>query len=947
MSEPKLISPMLDGFHMGAPISDHDGVRCCPAMKENSDNKYIVKIISIPASQVQLDALLLTGAYDDPASAMDYFQELADGVAAEAKILKKLSKLEGFLPYDNWQVEPMDNNQLGYDIYLISSYKRSLEKFQRRNTMTHLGAVNLGLDMCSALAITRRAGYIYADLKPTNIFISDDNQYRIGDLGFLEMNSLKYTSLPRKYVSDYTAPELKDALSTVNTTVDTYAVGMILYQIYNNGQLPTIVEDEPLPAPANADYELAEIILKACASDPKDRFSDPMEMGRELVAYMQRNRINDVPITPPSAGVISSEVPLDRADETAPSESDAEGVTTEHISEETASMLEQAEELVEHVIPDPAAATEHEEAGQPEPADSAETETPAKDAVNVPSADDDFQAMMNSEPKTEVATPVSQEEKTEKPKKDTQKSKKKKKKKKKKGSGGIKTLMVILILVLVLGGGFIFYHEYYLQTIDSIKVDGSGTEMTVILDTEADNSLLTVVITDAYGNTKQTSVTNNQARFDGLLSDMLYKIRVEVSGFHTLGGVSSHGYTTPAETSIASFTAKTGPEDGSVVLSFAVSGPDTEEWTVTATAEGEEPISQTFSSHTATITGLTVGKTYTFSLAPVADLYMVGNHTIEFSASAIVVAENLVISDYSNGTLTVTWNAPEGASVDSWAVHCYSNDGVDKTLTTVETTATFGEIDTGREYTIEVLASGMTEPARTSVSPDPAKLSNIQVNTDDATKLVITWDYEGEVSDAGWHVLYTVDGSSTQGIVESADTSAEIQPRIPGATYDITIVPASGSSAFDNTATFECPNAEIFSYLDAGITSKGISNRLSVHMLKTPSTEGWTYKTVSKSDYTSTFASGDQASLLLYLNQSFYTYHADITVMYVIRNSDGDVLNDLVTQTVMDWSDMWDGSEYRYCELDIPKIPTEPGSYSLYIYFNNQAISIVNFSVTE
>ena len=235
MSEPKLISPMLDGFYMGGAISDHDGVRCYPAMKENSENKYIVKVISVPASPVQLDALLLTGAYKDPGSAMDYFKSVADGVDAEATLLKKLAKLEGFLPYDNWQIVPMEEKQLGYDIYLISSYKRSLEKYLRRHPITHRGAITLGLDLCAALSVCRRAGYLYADLKPTNIFISDEKQYRIGDLGFLEMEGLKYTSLPSKYISEYTAPELRDALTTVNTTVDTYAVGMILYKIYNNG----------------------------------------------------------------------------------------------------------------------------------------------------------------------------------------------------------------------------------------------------------------------------------------------------------------------------------------------------------------------------------------------------------------------------------------------------------------------------------------------------------------------------------------------------------------------------------------------------------------------------------------------------------------------------------------------------------------------------------------
>ena len=67
LSEQKLVSPLLDGFVMGNPMNSHDGIRCCPAMKENTDEKYIVKIISIPESQVQLDALLLTGAHKDPA----------------------------------------------------------------------------------------------------------------------------------------------------------------------------------------------------------------------------------------------------------------------------------------------------------------------------------------------------------------------------------------------------------------------------------------------------------------------------------------------------------------------------------------------------------------------------------------------------------------------------------------------------------------------------------------------------------------------------------------------------------------------------------------------------------------------------------------------------------------------------------------------------------------
>ena len=165
MSEPKLISPLLDSFAMGEPISEHNGVRCCPAIDERSNKRYIVKIISIPQSPAKLEALLLTGAYSTPEQAGKYFGDLADGVVQEAHVLTKLSQLEGFLPYENWQIRPMDD-QVGYDVYLLGEYRRSLERQFRREPLTQLQAVNLGLDMRAAPSVCRHAGSLYADLRP-------------------------------------------------------------------------------------------------------------------------------------------------------------------------------------------------------------------------------------------------------------------------------------------------------------------------------------------------------------------------------------------------------------------------------------------------------------------------------------------------------------------------------------------------------------------------------------------------------------------------------------------------------------------------------------------------------------------------------------------------------------------------------------------------------------
>ncbi len=168
MSELKRISPMLDDFDVGCSISEHNGVFCYPAMRKDSDERYIVKALSIPASQTQLDALLLTGAFPDTPAALTYFQELADQTVKELEILQQLAALEGFLPYESWQVA-VKGDDIGFDVCMLSPYRKTLRKHLQKQPMTHLAAINLGLDICTALAVCRRSGYLYADLKPNNI----------------------------------------------------------------------------------------------------------------------------------------------------------------------------------------------------------------------------------------------------------------------------------------------------------------------------------------------------------------------------------------------------------------------------------------------------------------------------------------------------------------------------------------------------------------------------------------------------------------------------------------------------------------------------------------------------------------------------------------------------------------------------------------------------------
>ena len=933
MSEYKLVSPLLDGFIMGEPMSNHDGVVCCPAMKENSGEKYIVKIISIPASQRQLDALLLTGAYHDAASATEYFRELSEGIIHEAELLQHLAKLEGFVSYEAWQMVPMENGRLGYHVYLISPYKRSLEKHLRRSAMTHLSAVNLGIDLCEALSVCRRAGHLYVDLRPSNIFLNGQKDFRIGDLGFVRLDSLKYASLPSKYRSSFTPPEMHDALATINTTADIYALGLVLYQIFNNGVLPFDGQApaEVLPAPFNADYEMAEIILKACAPDPKDRWAEPSEMGQALVAYMQRNVINDTPLVPPvvenaaeQAEVMPQEEDLPKTDETLPELEAVGALDASEVSDDAQLMLSQADAILTENTNSEADHSDEEEDVSPE--------EPSQDLASIVQSspvfeeeeedfdddydDEDDEDDENSDLDPRIRAP-----------------------RKKKGRSWIAILITIIILALLCGGGYYFYQNYYLKTIDRMDITGFENTMTVELTTQVEDELLTVICTDTYGNTKSLPVTNGTATFTDLTPDTNYKVTVEIEGFHHLTGSTFGNYTTAEQTNILSFTAVNGTEDASVILNFTIDGPETPDWLIEYTTEGEETKTHIATGHTATITGLTVGKTYTFTLkpAPGAELYLVGNNTLEFLASKIVVAENLSIVSCVDGILTAKWSAPADTAVSGWTVRCYATEGFDQTITVTETTAQFTGIASDKAYTVEVTAADMTQNARAYITANPVTIQNIQVDSSDPQSLHVTWEYTGTAPEGGWLLLYNFAGSDAQDVEKCTENSGVIPNHIPNTTYELVIQAADGATVFEGELEYTTPKAADF---DAyALNAAAIDARL----CNTPAKENWTYKDLKDSDYTNVFPSEKSASFVLHATKKFYIPKDEVMITFIIRDADGNVLPELINGYTLVWQNMW---KNYYASIDIPFLPTLDGSYTIELYFNNCFVTAQSFSIT-
>lgn len=1025
MSEPKLISPMLDDYSMGEPISNHHGVRCCPAMRNHSDSKYIVKIISIPASQVQLQALLLTGAYQNEAEARDYFLELAQGVLAETDVLTKLSKLEGFLSFEDCQIVPMED-AVGYDVYLLSSYRRSLARHLRKTNITHLTAINLGLDMCAALAVCRKAGFLYAGLKPENIFLCNDREFRIGDLGFLKLDTLKFTSMPEHCISSYTAPEIVDAFSDVNPTIDVYSAGMILYQIYNGGELPFSdrATMDPLPAPAYADYELAEIILKACAPDPKDRWQDPLEMGQALVSYMQRNGVNDTPILtnpqpheevipepvqqpeiaeeipeetePPQEDLLSAEqicleefdtdlseedtddseepddpeevqLPEDEevsdeeflnlsflddlvSDDTAPDEAMAADFSYADVSEDASSILSMADDLINHNDSDedvqdaPAAdavVTVIDDATKiiKEPVFSSDSATDPAPKSDNPGDEEDWPEPVKdsdrSEPDDSRDDLKSARRKSALRKSEQRISARKKSDKKLSRKWIALTIVVVVLLALVVGG-YLFYRDYYLRSVSGLSLEGSEDHLVVKVSANVDESLLTVLCVDTYGTTKTSPVTDGKATFTGLDPNTLYKVKIQVEGLHKLTGKIEDSYTTPVQTDILSFSAVTGTEPGTAVLSFTVDGMDSTAWSVTYWAEGEEEKKEIFGGHMVNISGLTSGKTYTFRLDAGSNMYITGNDTLQYLAVDPIVAENLAITGCTADSLTVSWQVPEGAAVENWSVRCYSETGYTESVVTENTEVTFTGLNGNEAHTVEVIANGMSAGNRCYMTANAVTVSNIKVTKKDASNLAVSWEYTGNKPSSQWILTYNVDGAAHSEMVRTNTNSATISPLVPGATYTISILLDDGTTVFTKPYTCTAPEAPRFSGYLTG------ADYITASMCKTPDKAGWDRNDLTMDSYTNSFKVGTKGSFLLHTSRNYNTSSNVITTMYVIHAEDGTLISSNITQQT--WTNMW---YKRYCELDIPALPDKAGNYTISIYFNGAFVHSQSFTMTD
>ena len=262
-----------------------------------------LKAITIPADKSEYEQVLEAGM--DREGASTYFRDYVQELNREIALMSRLKGHSNIVSYEDHQIIPHEDG-IGWDILIRMELLRPINDALRQNKpFTRAEVIRLGTDLCRALEVCGQYNIIHRDIKPANIFISDTGDYKLGDFGVARIASASTGASTRAGTVNYMAPEVfRGEKYTAN--VDIYSLGLVMYQLLNANRMPFYppypqpitfsaaeqararrLAGEALPLPSGAQDALGQLVCKACAPDPAQRFASPLALRKALEALPQ------------------------------------------------------------------------------------------------------------------------------------------------------------------------------------------------------------------------------------------------------------------------------------------------------------------------------------------------------------------------------------------------------------------------------------------------------------------------------------------------------------------------------------------------------------------------------------------------------------------------------------------------------------------------------------
>ena len=256
-----------------------------------------LKVITIPSSPAELQSMRNEGMDDE--SATEYYRGLVEEFVQEIALMSKLKGNVNIVGYEDYAViEHKDS--IGWDIIIRMELLTALPAYIREHSLTVTDVIKLATDVCNALEVCHEQKIIHRDIKPDNIFVSQNGDFKLGDFGVARTIEKTVSGLSKKGTYTYMAPEVYKG-EAYGTNVDLYSLGIVMYKLLNNNREPFLpphpelikysdkndalvkrISGEIIPPPANCNEFLSRVILKSINFKSWERYQLPSQMKADL-----------------------------------------------------------------------------------------------------------------------------------------------------------------------------------------------------------------------------------------------------------------------------------------------------------------------------------------------------------------------------------------------------------------------------------------------------------------------------------------------------------------------------------------------------------------------------------------------------------------------------------------------------------------------------------------
>ena len=256
-----------------------------------------LKVIAIPKSQSEITPIVTVGM--DEANIEEYLYSIVEELVDEFALMAKLRGHSHIVSYEDHGVVPFEKG-IGWYLCVRMELLTPLLVYEKEHPFSEADVVRLGIELCDALEACEKYNIIHRDLKPENIFVNDLGQFKIGDFGVSKQMEKTSQAFSRKGTTSFMAPEVFTG-GKGDKVSDLYSLGIVLYLFLNHYRLP-FYPDYPaliryadkeradsmrlsgckIPKPNQASREVGQVVRKACAYEPRQRYQSAGAMKRAL-----------------------------------------------------------------------------------------------------------------------------------------------------------------------------------------------------------------------------------------------------------------------------------------------------------------------------------------------------------------------------------------------------------------------------------------------------------------------------------------------------------------------------------------------------------------------------------------------------------------------------------------------------------------------------------------